>query len=191
MRAGNTDVAEYLASVGADTTRLTPADRFLGACANGDAATARELVAAHPGLVASLTPHDRNVMVSAVADGRLSSVQLMLSLGWSLTEESTWGGTPLHWAAWHGRDAMVQMLLEKGAPVNVRDSTYGSSPIAWASHGSVNSRPGHDADYLAIIDRLLDAGSTRAESFNRFDEKPESMASDAVARRLRERGFAD
>ncbi len=191
VRAGDTDTADFLASAGADTTRILPVDRLLGACIRGDATTAHALIAAHPGMMDSLTREDRNAIVSVVADGNAASVELMLSLGWSLTDESIWGGTPLHWAAWHGRTAMVALLLERGAPVNVRDSTYGSSPIAWASHGSVNSRPGHDADYLAIIDRLLDAGSTRAESFNQWNEAPERLCSDAVARRLRERGFID
>ena len=189
IREGRTEMAEYLATAGADTTRVSTIDRFLGACVNGNANAARALIGEHPGLMASLDRDDRNAFVAPVADGRISSVELMLSLGWSLTEESVWGGTPLHWAAWHGRDAVVRLLLEKGAPVNVRDSTYGSSPIAWASHGSVNSRPGHDDEYLAVIDRLLDAGSTRAESFNSGDESPESLASAAVAERLRERGF--
>jgi ankyrin repeat protein len=189
VREGRAEMAEYLASAGADTTRVTVVDRFLGACVRGDVVTARGLAAEHPGLMASLSRDDRNAIVAPVADGRVSSVELMLSLGWSLTEESVWGGTPLHWAAWHGRDAVVRMLLGKGAPVNVRDSTYGSSPIAWASHGSMNSRPGHDEDYLAVVDQLLDAGSTRAESFNREDDSPESLASPAVAERLRERGF--
>ena len=189
IREGRTDMAEYLASAGADTNRLSPVDRLLGACTVADEKTARALVAEHPDLVSSLSSADRNAIVGVVADGRMASAELMFALGWSLTEESIWGGTPLHWAAWHGRDAMVRMLLAKGAPVNVRDSTYGSSPIAWACHGSMNSRPGHDDDYLAVVDQLLDAGSTRAESFNSWQQTPESLASPAVAERLRERGF--
>ena len=42
---------------------------------------------------------------------------------------------------------------------------------------------------IVITDLLLDAGATRAESFNKWDEAPEGMASAAVAERLRARGF--
>lgn len=46
VRAGNLDVADYLASVGADVTPVTPLDRLLGACESGDAAAAHALAAA-------------------------------------------------------------------------------------------------------------------------------------------------
>jgi hypothetical protein len=84
---------------------------------------------------------------------------------------------------------MVRELLAAGAPVNVRDKTYGSTPIAWAAHGSVNFRAADD-DYLAVIDLLLEARSERAPSYNRWNEPPENLASEAVADHLRARGFA-
>jgi hypothetical protein len=37
---------------------------------------------------------------------------------------------------------------------------------------------------------LLDVGSLRTASYNKWQESPESMASEAVAALLRERGFA-
>src|SRR5262249_26153912 len=103
--------------------------------------------------------------------------------------EAAWAGTPLHHAAWLGRPDLVKHLLAIGAPVNARDSRYGSSPIAWAAHGSVNCRSADD-DYVAVVNLLLDAGSTRESSINRWDEPPESMSSRAVALALRKRGFA-
>jgi Ankyrin repeats (many copies) len=99
------------------------------------------------------------------------------------------GSTALHWAAWNGRSALVRLLLEHGAPVNTRDREYGSAPIAWTAHGSTQSRAGTDADYMEIAAMLLDAGATRAESFNTWGESPESMASPGVADVLRRRGF--
>ena len=62
-------------------------------------------------------------------------------------------------------------------------------PIAWAAHGSVNCRTADDA-YIAIVDQLLDAGAAREPSFNRWNEPPEELGSDAVADHLRARGFA-
>jgi ankyrin repeat protein len=96
---------------------------------------------------------------------------------------------PLHWAAWNARPAMVSVLLDHHAPVNHRDARYGSSPIAWAAHGSQWNDKGSDDDYVMITTMLLDAGSTRHDAINRWDEAPESFARPAVLRVLRERGF--
>ena len=85
---------------------------------------------------------------------------------------------------------MVKLLLEAGAPVNQRDSRYGSSPIAWCAHGSRFRDRANDEDYPAIAHLLLDEGATRAESYNQWDEAPEGMARPSVVAVLRERGFA-
>ncbi|MGV3708042.1 MAG: ankyrin repeat domain-containing protein, partial [Gemmatimonas sp.] len=190
VRAGNTPVAEFLAERGANTDALQPSDKLVAACLLGDESTARALVAQHPTLLSELTAEDRQTLALAVEEGRESSVRLMVQLGWDLSAEGAWGGTPLHHAAWHGKPAMTQLLIELGAPVNFRDSTYGSSPIAWASHGSTNGRPGHDDDYVAVTDLLLRAGATREASYNKWREAPESMASKPVAKLLKQRGFA-
>ena len=190
VRAGNTAVAEYLAGMGADVARLSTIDRFIGACSSADAQTARDIVAQHPAIIASLTLEDRRALHMAVFNAREASVRLMLSLGWPLDDESEWHGTALHWAAWHGRPALVRVLIDAGASVNRRDGLYGSSPIAWAAHGSQHAQNGSEQDYVEIVRLLLEAGSTRAESFNQWGEAPESMASVAVAALLRHRGFA-
>lgn len=186
VRAGNTDAAEALARAGADASALRPVDRLLGACATNDAVTARTLAHAHPTLVASLSSDEGAVLCDYVGEGRTQTVALMLELRWPLTSESEWGGTPLHWAAWHGRADMVTLLIAAGAPINARDSAYGSSPIAWAAHGSSNCEPREGADYVAIVRALLAAGATRAESFNQWGESPESMAAPEVAQVFRD-----
>jgi ankyrin repeat protein len=190
VRTGNVAAADALAAAGADVTRLTPVDQLLGACLRADAAAARALVDAHPGLIASLDDEAARTIHVALHDERLDALGLMLSLAWPLGIESEWGGTPLHWAAWHGRVALVQQLITHGAPINMRDSRYGSSPIAWASHGSRFSGHENDDEYVRVVHLLLDAGATRTESFNKENESPESLARPAVARAMRERGFA-
>lgn len=187
VRTGNIPVADYLATAGAEPTTLDHVDRFLGACATEDEHTAKAILQLYPDLIARLEPADRQALHAAVDDNREGIVRLMLTLGWPVAENGEWGGTALHWAAWRGRPTLVRLLLEHDAPVNVRDPEFGSSPIAWACHGSTNSRA--DADYQAIVEMLLDAGATRAESFNQWHESPESMASRGVAEWLVRRGF--
>ena len=189
VRAGNRSGADYLERAGADTASLSPIDELLGACLTNDAESARALVAAHPALMSSLTHEDSAALGVAVTEGQEDAVALMTSLGWPLDAEGEWGGTPLHWAAWNGRLPMVRLLVAAGALVNVRDSTYGSSPIAWASHGSLHSPPRADSDYVGIVHALIDAGATRTESYNQWGEAPESMARSDVAAAFRERGF--
>lgn len=190
VRAGHAPAAAVLAAAGADVT-LRPMDELLAACAAGRAADAQRLAATHPTLTAQLGPAEQEALGEAVARDDHAMVRVMTQLGWPLTHEGQWGGTPLHWAAWNGRTAMVRVLLEAGAPVNIRDSRYGSSPLAWCCHGSAYCGHANDEDYPTIAGLLLDAGATRAESFNQWNESPESMARPSVAVVLKARGFAE
>lgn len=189
IRAGNSSAAVCLARAGADVSRLSPVDQLLGACALADETVARAILADHPDVITQATPEDRQALGRAVSDNRADVVRTMVAIGWPLDDEGEWGGTPLHWAAWNARVSMVSLLLQHGAPVNVRDTRYGSSPIAWAAHGSRWSGHGTDDEYVAITTMLLDAGATRAESFNFWNEALESFARPAVLRVLTARGF--
>ncbi len=188
VRTGNTAVAELLRESGA-AGELRPMDAFLGACAVGDQVRARGVLAGNPGLLGTLSQSERESVAHAAAAGRVEAVSTLAALGFSISSESADGGTPLHWAAWNGRADGVRRLLELGAPVNVRDRTYGSSPLAWAAHGSQNCRHADD-DYIAVIDLLLAAGVDRALTYNKWGESPEALASEGVAEHLRARGFA-
>jgi ankyrin repeat protein len=188
MRAGHTAIAELLRARGA-AGELRPVDALLGACAVGDEARARLLLDADPTLLETLASTERDVLLHAAAHGRVEAVRVLAALGLDVAAEGSDGGTPLHWAAWNGRVATVRLLLERGAPVNVRDLRFGSAPLAWAAHGSKNCRTADD-DYIAVIDLLLGAGVDRALTYNNWREPPEALSSDAVAKHLRARGFA-
>jgi ankyrin repeat protein len=190
LRSGNSAMAAALRDRGADTKGITPVDELLGACVTADASKARAILAAHPGLIRALSKDDHGTLVQAVYGEGADSLRLMAELGFDLAAEGPWGGTPLHHAAWLGNAALVRLLVSLGAPVNVRDSRFGSSPIAWAAHGSTNNGNTANADYAAVAGLLLDAGSERAASLNRWKEPPESMASPEVEELLRARGFA-
>jgi ankyrin repeat protein len=42
------------------------------------------------------------------------------------------GATPLHYAAFDGFREIVQLLLDRGADINSRDSQFGATPAGWA-----------------------------------------------------------
>ena len=46
------------------------------------------------------------------------------------------GGTALHMAAWHGNSNVVRVLLDHGAPIEVRCEEFNGTPLGWAVHGS-------------------------------------------------------
>ena len=43
------------------------------------------------------------------------------------------GQTPLWWAVWNGHEAVVKLLLEKGADVESKDIYFGRTPLSWAA----------------------------------------------------------
>ena len=184
-RAANQAVAEYLAGVGANTSVMSPIDQFVEACLMNDASAARSWYVEHESVRASIAPGDVDVFMRTVETDCTDTVMLLLDLGWSLTDESPWGGTPLHWAAWHGSVNTARAFIARGAPLNVRDHAYGSSPIAWAAHGSRYSRRVADAQYVTMVELLITAGATPAEAVNKWNEPAYALASETVAAVMR------
>lgn len=45
------------------------------------------------------------------------------------------GNTALHWAAWVGRDKLVDKLIQAGADIHRRDTCHLGTPLLWAIHG--------------------------------------------------------
>jgi ankyrin repeat protein len=43
--------------------------------------------------------------------------------------------TPLHQAVWAGHDAVVRMLVERGARLDIKDTIYEGTPLGWAEFG--------------------------------------------------------
>jgi ankyrin repeat protein len=157
------------------------------ACMLADDSAARAVIDKNPGIVASLTSEDQQMLHQAASSGRVEAVRMMAALGFNVAVTNN-GATPLHEAAWRGRVDVVKLLLTLGAPLNVRDAQFGSSPIAWAAHGSRWCRSA-DEEYSTVIDALIEAGSQYAESINNSGEPPERLASPAVGAHLIARGF--
>ena len=52
--------------------------------------------------------------------------------------------TPLHHAVWWEQDAVVRLLVERGARLDIRDTLYQGTPLDWANYGQRTAI----ADYL-------------------------------------------
>jgi hypothetical protein len=74
------------------------------------------------------------------------------------------GNTALHIAAYSGSAALVELLLKRGAPVNVTDAVYGTPPLVWALHAWLVDGHADAHRYRTVLRLLADAGAeVRAE----------------------------
>lgn len=102
--------------------------------------------------------------------GRVGVVDFLLQKGIDIAEIHR-GETGLHWAAYGGHAEIVKLLLERAAPVDAKDETWGNTPLGWALYGWGNPPPeGTGSDYYEVVALLVAAGAT-AEREWLADEK--------------------
>lgn len=179
VRGGHEALAAVLRAHGA-TDDLSPVDRFLGACLRADAATARAMLAAQPGLMEALTKDDRAMVFEAAREDRAGALTLMGELGFDLQLTGEGGETPLHMAGWNGNVAAMRALIAVGVDVNRREQRFGAPPMGWVAHGSLHHR-NPKGDYPACAEALIGAGATVSADIVGSDEVM------AVIRRLARR----
>lgn len=65
----------------------------------------------------------------------------------------------LHWAAFCGRDKLVDKLIKSNAVFDKPDRTYQSTPLGWAIHCLSSNDEGNLHNQLACIKLLIQAGA--------------------------------
>jgi ankyrin repeat protein len=189
LRAGVGETVELFGRGGSD-----PIDRLLEASLAGNGDTARQLLAADPGLLGRLERADLATLVNAAERGNTPAVALMLELGFPIDtrregiDDADDGASALHAAAWAGAANTVALLLDRGADVRARDGRWHGRPLAWALVGSGESPDFASApDWVASVARLLDAGAPTDEIT--LDPEEPKQPSPAVLELLLDRGL--
>ncbi len=144
MRAGNSEIAQFLAKHGARTTKLSEEEEFAAACISGDHDKAKGIIARSPGIIERIGLHRRIEMLHRAVEGRrLEGVRLMAELGFEVSGQTKHDNvgmfletTPLHNAAWMGDLEMVKLLIELGADTTIRDRNYNATPLGWAEYNN-------------------------------------------------------
>jgi len=150
------------------------------AAERGDAAMTAALLKAG----AKVTPVTRNggytPLHIAARAGNGAVVQALLTQGADVKAVTATGVTALHLAAQSGDVASVKALVGKKAEVNVRETTWGQTPLMFAAS---SDRPG-------AVAALLKAGADASLRSNKVDLTEELAKQQAAARKRNEMLFA-
>jgi ankyrin repeat protein len=131
-RLGRADVLDLFEKRGA-VMALEGDDAFLAACARGRETEARKFAAKDPSLVARMQSRDPGMLADFAGAGNTEAVRLLLDLGFDAAAarvEPKWvaGETALHVAAARGRQAVAELLIARGAPLEAKRGN-GATPL--------------------------------------------------------------
>jgi hypothetical protein len=141
-----------------------PATRLLVNCVLARRAEAEAIAIDHPGIVQELPDADRELVAKYCweTNTNYEAVKLMLDLGFPVAHpERSHGYTPLHNAAWAGSADLVELLISRGHPVDIRDPAHNATPLGYALHDCLVEKRHPEGEFPGVLKALLEAGSPR------------------------------
>jgi ankyrin repeat protein len=152
---------ELLAAAGA-STELDPAAEYVGAIVRGEHEHATRVRAEHPEL--ALTDDDKEDLPRWASAGEDAIVARLLDAGVPLDARGIDDGTALHYAGLWGRASTVELLLARGAEVDLMGGPreHPGTALAWASRALPGAAQRIDG-YLGAAAALLAAGARVTE----------------------------
>jgi ankyrin repeat protein len=144
-RRGRGDLLEMFEQRGF-AVQLEGVNRLIAACARGDGDLACSIAAGDPALIPQLLEQGGARLAEFAGTWNTDGARLLLDLGVPVTSLYEGDGyfdlakdtTALHVAAWKGVPSTVQLLIDRGAPVNAADAK-GRTPLMLAVKATVDS----------------------------------------------------
>jgi Ankyrin repeats (3 copies)/Ankyrin repeat len=136
--------------------------RLLVNCVLARRAEAEAIAKEHPEIVPGLPDVDRELVAKYCweTNTNFDAVKLMLDLGFPVAHpERSHGYTPLHNAAWAGSGDLVELLIRRGHPVDIRDPGQNATPLGWALYDCLVEKRHPEGEFARVVKALLEAGS--------------------------------
>src|SRR5579863_3967155 len=156
LMKGHQPMFDFLYAASDTTTRL------LVNCVLARRAEADAIAKAHPEIVTGLPDVDRELVAKYCweTNTNYDAVRLMLDLGFPVAHpERSHGYTPLHNAAWAGSGNLVDLLIARGHPTDIRDPTYNATPLGYALYDCLVEKRHPEGEFARVVKALLEAGS--------------------------------
>ena len=156
LMKGHQEMFDFLYAASDTVTRL------LVNCVLGRRAEALAIAKEHPDIVPGLPDVDRELVAKYCweTNTNFDAVRLMLDLGFPVAHpERSHGYTPLHNAAWAGSGDLVELLITRGHPVDIRHPGHSATPLSWALYDCLVEKRHPEGEFARVVKALLAAGS--------------------------------
>lgn len=139
-----------------------PPTQLLVNCLLARRAEAEAIAEEHPEIVPGLLDVDRELVAKYCweTNTNYDAVKLMLDLGFPVAHpERSHGYTPLHNAAWAGSGDLVDLLISRGHPADIRDPAYDATPLGYALYDCLVEKRHPEGEFARVVKALVEAGS--------------------------------
>jgi len=130
-----------------------------GWLSNGAEGDIAKLLLEHGAAIEGSSDRESPLLASASLGAEAVS-RVLVEAGADLEATALFGARALHWAAWLGSAATVDLLIAGGAAIGERCSEFGATPLFWAVHGFGPDGPRPKKDQLGCARMLLAAGAS-------------------------------